>query len=257
ARNLVCTGAEPLAVTNNLNFGNPYVPEVYWQFVNAIKGMGEACKKFGTPVTGGNVSFYNQSSDDGPVFPTPTIGMIGLIEKPENQMTLDFKNEGDLIYLIGQSQNDIASSEYLYSYRGVKASPAPAFDLDEEFALQQAVGTLIEKQLIQSAHDLSDGGLFVALAEAAMPRGLGFEITSMDDYRKDAFLFGEAQSRVLVSVSPEKQAEFQQIVGGTLKTPHALLGKVTTKGFVVDGQTIVTSEEAKDLYDNSLGKIMA
>ncbi len=257
ARNLVCTGAEPLAVTNNLNFGNPYVPEVYWQFVNAVKGMGEACKKFGTPVTGGNVSFYNQSSDDGPVFPTPTIGMIGLIEKPEKQMTLDFKNEGDLIYLVGQSQNDIASSEYLYSYRGIKASPAPAFDLDEEFALQQAVGTLIEKQLIQSAHDLSDGGLFVALAEAAMPRGLGFEITSMDDYRKDAFLFGEAQSRVLVSVSPEKQAEFQQIVGGTLKTPHALLGKVTAKGFVVDGQTIVTSEEAKDLYDNSLGKIMA
>ncbi len=172
-------------------------------------------------------------------------------------MTLDFKNEGDLIYLVGQSQNDIASSEYLYSYRGIKASPAPAFDLDEEFALQQAVGTLIEKQLIQSAHDLSDGGLFVALAEAAMPRGLGFEITSMDDYRKDAFLFGEAQSRVLVSVSPGKQAEFQQIVGGTLKTPHALLGKVTAKGFVVDGQTIVTSEEAKDLYDNSLGKIMA
>ncbi len=256
ARNLVCTGSEPLAVTNNLNFGNPYVPEVYWQFVNAVQGMGKACKKFGTPVTGGNVSFYNQSSDDGPVFPTPTIGMIGLIENPENQMTLDFKNEGDLIYLVGQSQNDIASSEYLYSYRGVKASPAPAFDLEEEFNLQQAVGSLISSGLVQSVHDVSDGGLFIALAESALPRGLGFEVVTMYDYRKDAFLFGESQSRVVVSVSPDKQAEFQKFVGEKLKTVHALLGKVTSGGFVVDKESVISTSEAKDLYDNSLGKLM-
>ncbi|MFN4147218.1 MAG: phosphoribosylformylglycinamidine synthase subunit PurL [Runella sp.] len=256
ARNLVCTGAEPLAVTNNLNFGNPYVPQVYWQFVHAVKGMGEACKKFKTPVTGGNVSFYNQSSDDGPVFPTPTIGMIGLIEKPEWQMSLDFKNVGDLIYLVGVPQNDIASSEYLYSYKGIKASPAPAFNLEEELELQKAVLKLIRGQMIQSAHDVSDGGLFVALAESAMPRGLGFEVVSMPGFRQDAFWFGESQSRVVVSVSPQKQGEFQKMIGGELKIPHVLLGKVAADGLKIDGQTWLSTSEAKDLYDNVLGQLM-
>ncbi len=257
ARNLSCTGAEPLAVTNNLNFGNPYVPEVYWQFVNAVKGMGEACKKFNTPVTGGNVSFYNQSSDDGPVFPTPTIGMIGLLEKPDNLMTLDFKTEGDLIYLVGLSQNDIASSEYLYSYCKVKASPAPHFDLETEFDLQAGVRSLIENKFINSCHDVSDGGLFVALSESALPRSLGFAVTTDDNYRTDAYLFGEAQSRVVVSVSVDKQGEFQKFVGATLKIPHALIGKVTQSDFVVDSQTIISTTEATDLYDNSLGRLMS
>ena len=253
ARNLSCAGSEPLAVTNNLNFGNPYVPEVYWQFVNAVKGMGEACVAFQTPVTGGNVSFYNQSSDHGPVFPTPTIGMIGLTEKPEHQMTLDFKAEGDLIYLLGLSQNDIASSEYLYSFCQIKASPAPAFDLQAELSVQQAVRELIKKDLVQSAHDVSDGGLFVALAESAMPRDLGFDIaTDTDNYRLDAYLFGEAQSRIVVSVSPSKQAEFQAFVGGNLKLPHALIGRVTQEGLAIDGQNILNTQEAKNLYDNAL-----
>ena len=257
ARNLSCTGAEPLAVTNNLNFGNPYVPEVYWQFVNAVKGMGEACIKFGTPVTGGNVSFYNQSSDDGPVFPTPTIGMIGLIENPEHQMTLDFKKEGDLIYLLGISRNDISSSEYLYSFCKVKASPAPYFDLDEEFILQNGIRKLIYSNLIQSAHDVSDGGLFIALAESAMPRNLGFEITTdTDNYRLDTYLFGESQSRIIVSISPGKQGEFQKFVGADLKIPHSLIGKVTADGFVIDKKNIILTKEAKELYDNSIGNLM-
>jgi phosphoribosylformylglycinamidine (FGAM) synthase-like enzyme len=203
ARNIVCSGGEPVAITNCLNFGNPYVPEVYWQFVGAIKGMKKACEKFGTPVTGGNVSFYNQSSDEGPVFPTPTIGMLGLMDKPEMQMTLDFKQEGDLIFLIGQSRNDLGSSEYLYSYRKVKGSPAPYFDLDEEYRVHQAVKTLIIEKLIQSAHDVSDGGLLVTLAESAMPRGLGFNINPDRGIRLDAFLFGESQGRVVVSVKAE------------------------------------------------------
>ena len=253
ARNLSCTGAEPLAVTNNLNFGNPYVPEVYWQFVNAVQGMGEACKRFNTPVTGGNVSFYNQSSDDGPVFPTPTIGMIGLLENPENQMTLDFKAAGDLVYLLGLSKNDIASSEYLYSFRNVKESPAPAFEMEEELNLQAGVRVLIQQKLVQSAHDVSDGGLFVALAESAMPRNLGFEIaTDRENYRLDAYLFGEAQSRLVVSVKPENQGEFQRFVGANLKIPHTLLGRVTNSDFLIDGQNILITKEAKHLYDNAL-----
>ena len=148
ARNIVCSGGVPVAITNCLNFGNPYVPEVYWQFVGAIKGMKKSCEAFETPVTGGNVSFYNQSSDEGPVFPTPTIGMLGILEDPANKMTLDFKKEGDAIYLVGESVNDIASSEYVYSYKGIKATPAPHFDLATEQKLQKAITSLIENKLI-------------------------------------------------------------------------------------------------------------
>src|SRR5436190_471457 len=163
ARNIVCSGGQPLGVTNCLNFGNPFDPEVYYQFVNAIKGMGEACLKFDTPVTGGNVSFYNQSAEGGPVYPTPTIGMVGLLENVENKMTLDFKTEGDVIYLIGSANNDIASSQYLSKIVGIEFSPAPHFDLEEEFDLQKKITELISAGVIESAHDVSEGGLFVTL----------------------------------------------------------------------------------------------
>ncbi|WP_040005738.1 phosphoribosylformylglycinamidine synthase subunit PurL [Fibrisoma limi] len=255
ARNIVCSGGEPLAVTNNLNFGNPYVPEVYWQFVEAVQGMGEACRRFSTPVTGGNVSFYNQSSDDGPVFPTPTIGMLGLMEDPSHQMTLNFKAEGDWIYLVGPPTDDIASSEYLYSYRKVKASPAPLFDFETEWRVQEAIKTLIRNGWIKSAHDVSDGGLFVALAESAMAGNKGFQIDTVDRYRTDAFLFGESQSRVVITVSPDKLHE----VEGYFNEGQTFvrLGQVTATDFVINDQTILTSAEARDLYDNSLGRIMA
>jgi phosphoribosylformylglycinamidine synthase subunit PurL len=256
ARNIVCAGGEPLAVTNNLNFGNPYVPEVYWQFVEAVKGMGDACRRFNTPVTGGNVSFYNQSSDDGPVFPTPTIGMLGLMERPDNQMTLNFKNEGDLIYLIGSSANDIASSEYLYSYRKVKASPAPAFDIEIELAVQQAVKSLITNKLIASAHDVSDGGLFVALAESGMAGGLGFAIKTDETVRLDGFLFGESQSRVAVSVNPVQRAGFELAMQQS-GVAFSQLGTVTVADFVVDGRVIMAVNDAKNRHDTALGQIMA
>src|SRR5690606_35427118 len=155
ARNIVCAGGEPSAITNCLNFGNPYNPEVYWQFVSAIKGMSEACLKFETPVTGGNVSFYNQSSDEGAVFPTPTIGMLGVLENAADMMTLDFKATDDLIYLIGESTNDIASTEYLASYHKIDASPAPYFDIEKEYTLHQTIKQLIAGKLIASAQDVS------------------------------------------------------------------------------------------------------
>ena len=255
ARNIVCAGGEPLAITNNLNFGNPYNPEVYWQFVEAIKGMTRGCEKFGTPVTGGNVSFYNQSADGGPVFPTPTIGMLGLMENPEHLTTLDFKAPGDRIYLIGASQNDIASSEYLYSYRGVKASPAPHFDIDQEAQVQNVVKDLIQNQLIQSAHDVSDGGLFVTLAESALPRNLGFSVKTDRRFRKDAFLFGESQSRVVVSVYPEHEARFEKALLGH-NVSFELLGAVTASGLVVDGDEVLSTAEAKDGYDNGLERAL-
>jgi phosphoribosylformylglycinamidine (FGAM) synthase-like enzyme len=175
ARNIVCSGGQPLGVTNCLNFGNPYDPEVYFQFVQAIKGMGEACVRFDTPVTGGNVSFYNQNPD-GPVYPTPTIGMVGLVEHLSKKMTLDFKEEEDLIFLLGTARNDLGCSSYLHMVRGVDFSPAPYFDLEEEYELQQVTSQLIREDLIESAHDISDGGLFVTLLEKSFNRGLGFQV---------------------------------------------------------------------------------
>jgi len=251
ARNIVCSGGLPVAITNCLNFGNPYVPEVYWQFVGAIKGMKKACEAFETPVTGGNVSFYNQSSDEGPVFPTPTIGMLGILEKPENKMTLDFKAEGDLVYLVGESVNDIASSEFLYSYRKVKASPAPHFDLPTEQLVQKGILSLIEGKLIQSAHDVSDGGVLVTLAESAFPRGLGFEVKSDAGIRQDAMWFGEAQSRVIVSVLPAKQAAFEAHLA-RLGVKSTQLGTVKGTDMVVDGRVVSSLAKASGSYFTAL-----
>lgn len=251
ARNIVCAGGEPLAVTNCLNFGNPYNPEVYWQFVGAIKGMGKACKAFNTPVTGGNVSFYNQSTDDGPVFPTPTIGMLGLLESRETFTTLDFKNEGDLIYLIGNSVNDISSSEYLYSFHKVKGSPAPHFEMEEEILVQKCIADLIKNKLIESAHDVSDGGLYITLLESAMHRGLGFKIESDVKVRKDSFLFGEAQSRVVVSVSPSKKVEVENVLLN-LKCNFSLLGFVSSGVLLIDDEDFGTAEESSVLYNTAL-----
>lgn len=255
ARNLVCSGAEPSAITNCLNFGNPYNKEVYWQFVQAIKGMGKACRKFQTPVTGGNVSFYNQSSDEGPVFPTPTIGMLGVLASKSNRMTLDFKQSGDYIYLIGESKNDISCSEYLYSFHKVKLSPVPEFDLDVEYKNQQVVKQLIQKGFIQSAHDVSDGGLYVSLAESGMPRGLGFSIETDFDCRADAFLFGEAQSRMVVSVRPEKLDDFVNFIAAT-DVEFSNLGMVTDGEISIDDSSFGSISEASNLYDNAIGNMM-
>ncbi len=255
ARNIVCSGAEPSAITNCLNFGNPYNPEVYWQFVNVIKGMGSACIKFETPVTGGNVSFYNQSSYEGPVFPTPTIGMLGVMKDKSNRMTLNFKNEGDSIYLIGSSKNCISSSEYLYSYHKVKNTPAPFFNLDEEYEVQKAVKTLITNKVIQSAHDCADGGLFITLLESSMPNGLGFDISSDEEVRKDAFLFGEAQSRVIVSVKKSDEDKFIDLMMAS-KAEFEYLGDVKGKEMIVDDESFGTVAEAKQVFDSALGDLL-
>ncbi|MBA3970980.1 MAG: phosphoribosylformylglycinamidine synthase subunit PurL [Bacteroidetes bacterium] len=255
ARNIVCSGAEPSAITNCLNFGNPYNPEVYWQFVNVIKGMGTACIKFETPVTGGNVSFYNQSSYEGPVFPTPTIGMLGVMKDKSNRMTLNFKNDGDSIYLIGSSKNCISSSEYLYSYHKVKNTPAPFFNIDEEFEVQKAVKALIKNKVIQSAHDCADGGLFITLLESAMTNGLGFDISSDEEVRKDAFLFGEAQSRVIVSVKKEDEDKFIDLMMAS-KAEFEYLGDVKGKEMVIDEESFGTVADAKKLFDSALGDLL-
>ena len=248
ARNIVCSGGQPLGITNCLNFGNPYDPEVYYQFVHAIKGMGEACRKFDTPVTGGNVSFYNQNPD-GPVYPTPTIGMVGLLEDIHKKMTLDFKEEGDVIYLLGVTNNDLNCSEYLHKLCAVEFSPAPYFNLDEEYRLQQKITELINKKLIRSAHDVSEGGLFVTLCESGFSRELGFSVQTKGGLRKDAFLFGEGQGRVAVSVTLENIQRFESLVNDF---PCEKAGVVTTGEMVVDGDFWGTIDWWKEKYDTAI-----
>jgi phosphoribosylformylglycinamidine synthase II len=256
ARNIVCSGGEPLGVTNCLNFGNPYDPQVYYQFVQAVKGMGEACTKFNTPVTGGNVSFYNQNPD-GPVNPTPTIGMVGLVENPEKKMTLDFKQAGDCIYLIGEQKNDIGASVYLREICKVPLSPAPYFDLEEEYKVQQSISNLIKSGTIQSAHDVSEGGLFVTLAESCFNRGTGFDVRKENDQiRDDAFWFGEAQSRVVVSVPENKRSDFQNLMEKS-GVHFSFLGKVTDGSIKIDGKDWGHSAVWKEQYDTAIERHLA
>jgi phosphoribosylformylglycinamidine synthase len=253
ARNIVCSGGEPLGVTNCLNFGNPYDPQVYYQFVHAIKGMGDACRRFNTPVTGGNVSFYNQNPD-GPVYPTPTIGMVGLLDSYKDRMTLGFQEAGDLIYLVGKATNDINSSEYLHKIAGVEYSPAPHFELEEEFQLQATLLQLIRAKQIRSAHDISEGGLFITLLESSFVNGLGFTIQTDASIRKDAELFGEGQSRVVVSVKPSQKAAFEALTGNS---GFRLLGTVTNGEIGVDGENWGVVTEWKNQYDTVIEKLLA
>ncbi len=251
ARNIVCTGGKPSAITNCLNFGNPYDKEVYYQFKHSIDGMGRACLKFGTPVTGGNVSFYNQSTDGTAVYPTPTIGMVGIIEKPEHHTGSAFKNEGDAIYLIGHAQNDISSSQYLAKFHKVTHSPAPYFDLDAEKQLQDALYAAIEKGMIGSAHDVSEGGLFVTLAESAMQSGKGFDVCTDANYRKDAWLFGEAQSRVVISVAASNTSAIESHFA-SLNVPCLRIGTVKGSDMVIDSENFGSVNGNKAQYDGAI-----
>jgi phosphoribosylformylglycinamidine synthase subunit PurL len=259
ARNIVCSGGIPSAITNCLNFGNPYNPESYWHFVGAIKGMSAGCLKFATPVTGGNVSFYNQTVTDvgeEPVFPTPTIGMLGLLENKDNAMSMNFKSKGDLIFLVGKSVEDIGSSEYLYSYHKVKGSPAPYFDLDEEYAMQEAVKDLIAGKLINAAHDCADGGLYVTLFEMGLEDNLGFDIVTDSEVREDAYLFGEAQGRVVVTLNEDTEEEFIDFMMER-GIPFTLLGHVTRGKMVIDDHHHGFVEEVRPGYDNKIGELMS
>jgi len=201
ARNIVCSGGKPLAVTNCLNFGNPYKPEIYHGFSEAVKGMGEACLAFGTPVTGGNVSFYNEDPKRA-VFPTPTIGMVGLIEDISHITTQTFKDEGDTVILLGETKEELGGSEYLCHVHKLTRGPIPELDIEFESKLQANLLKLIRQGNLKSAHDCSDGGLAVALAECCISNReqfVGAQVSLGDSVRPDCLLFGESQSRVIIS----------------------------------------------------------
>lgn len=246
ARNIVCSGGKPLAVTNNLNFGNPYNPEVYWQFVYAVKGMGDACRHFDTPVTGGNVSFYNQSVIQGktePVYPTPTIGMIGVLEDHAFHTGIGFKDANSKILIMGETVNDINQSEYLKKYVGINNSEAPYFDLNVEFNMQKNLQQIIRKGWVKSAHDISEGGLFITLLEKSFfSRGqFGFQIKNPTNLRLDFFLFSESQGRVVISYDES----YEEALLSYLKDQHveAFVIGHTTQGKMKVGDIDLSKKE--------------
>ena len=265
ARNVVCTGGKPLAITNCLNFGNPYKPEVYWVFKEALAGMGDACKTFDTPVTGGNVSFYNENPD-GAVFPTPTIGMLGLLDDISLRTSAAFSATGDVILLLSPAgwchRNDINGSEYLVAIHGKTAGNTPHFDLEEEREVQAAMLGLIGEGIVTSAHDVSDGGLAVCLAESALfSDGLGaaIDLEAPSQIRIDALLFGEAQSRIVFSVAPEDLSKVETMIT-RWNVQVTRLGEVTDENFTITfaGRTLIKAghEEIKAIYENAIPDMM-
>jgi phosphoribosylformylglycinamidine synthase II len=259
ARNVVCTGAQPLGITNCLNFGNPYDPEIYWQFREAVLGIGEACRVLETPVTGGNVSFYNESPD-GAVQPTPVIGMLGLLDNVSRALPSGFQSVGDVVVLLGDNRAEIGGSEYLYLRRGEPLGDAPFIDLHFEKTLQHITLHLARAGLLTSAHDCSEGGLAVSIAEACFcsPTKLGASTTELDStkLRADFMLFGESQSRILVSASP---ANLPRIVEhcSSAGVPTRVIGNVTQERRLRIGTHIdVDLSIAEATYANAIPKAM-
>lgn len=257
ARNVVCTGAIPLAITNCLNFGNPYNPEVYYQFTEAVRGIGDACRKLGTPVTGGNVSFYNQSRDYA-VFPTPVIGMLGLIEDVNKLMTSYFKKAGDDIFVLGINKGEIGGSEYLNLIQNLVKGDAPEINLDEEMNLHKAILELINNGIINSAHDISEGGIAVALAECCiMNRNnlTGCEIKYDYEFRKDFDLFSETQSRVIISSDRKYSDDILKICGNN-KIAVKKIGITGGNSFIINEDINLGLEDINQSYYSKLEKIM-
>ncbi len=257
ARNIVCSGGKPLAVTNCLNFGNPYKPENYWQFKEAVKGMGDACREFNTPVTGGNVSFYNESPDTV-VYPTPTIGMVGLIENLDNITTSFFKDNGDLIYLVGSDKEEIGGSEFLKVIHNLVTGDSPSLDFTVEKKLQNIILQLIEKRLIKSAHDVSEGGIICALAECCVMDEnnlIGASVSLPVINREDFSFFSESQSRVILSVEKDNKKEFENLLNEQAQ-PYNYLGETERKELKINDVIKFSVSEISNLYYSAISKIM-
>lgn len=258
ARNVVCTGAKPLAVTNCLNFGNPYKPESFWQFKEAVLGMGEACRVFETPVTGGNVSFYNESPD-GAIYPTPVIGMIGLLEDIDHVTPSSFQEEGDAIYILGKTFGEIGGSEYLSTFFDLVKGDVPNLDLNFEKRLQQFLLEVIQSGMIQSAHDTSEGGLAVALAECCIinrTNPLGASIQLEMDGRPDFILFGEDQSRLVVTCNQNNREKLESLALRR-EIPLQFLGETGGDKFRINDLIEVYIHEIMEIYYNAIPAIMS
>jgi phosphoribosylformylglycinamidine synthase len=232
ARNVVCSGAEPLAITDNLNFGSPEKPEVFWQLEKSADGMSEACVKLDTPVIGGNVSLYNENAK-GAIYPTPVIGMVGLVHDIDHITTQGFKSEGDVIVLIGETKAEFGGSELQYVLNGAPSGRPPVIDLDVEKNVQKAVLSAIQQGLVASAHDLSEGGIAGALAESCISGGIGAEVSLTSELRPDHLLFSESQSRILLSAKPEKANALTALLSEQ-GVKHAVVGTVKGSSLTIN-----------------------
>ena len=249
ARNIVCSGAEPLAITDNLNFGNPEKPEIFWQIEKAADGISEACLALNSPVIGGNVSLYNETNGTA-IYPTPVIGMVGLIKDTKDVTTQSFKAAGDLIYVLGETKADFGGSELQKMLEGSISGKAPSLDLEVEKAYQKAVLEAIRAGVVESAHDLAEGGLAVAVAESLISsKNLGAKVEVTAD--AVTALFSESQSRFLLSIKPENKETFEKLV------PATLVGEVTdsTVLTISQGETILVNEQVDSLTDAWRGAI--
>lgn len=258
ARNVVCVGAEPLAITNCLNFANPYKPEIFWQFKEAVRGIGDACRALDTPVTGGNVSFYNENPE-GPVYPTPVIGMLGYLPNFEARMNMEFRTEGDLIAVLGAPKGEIGGSEYLKLIHGKVGGKIPELNLSVEKQLHMLCLRLIRERLIHSAHDVSEGGLAVALAECCMAgvgKKFGAKVKIDYSYRPDLELFGEDQSRIIISAS-EMVMERIKLIAKEHSIPLKRIGIVGGSVFTIEGDISIPLETLSEHYHESLGREMS
>jgi len=224
ARNLACAGALPLAVTDCLNFGNPEKPEIFWQFKEAVAGMSEACRVLETPVTGGNVSFYNETRGEA-IYPTPVVGMIGLIEDLDRVSTLAFKNDGDIVILLGQNKDELGASLYLSVIHGLEAGRPPEINLQMEKLVQRTVLELIKEGLVTASHDCAEGGLAVALAESCIAGGIGADIILNEPLRASSLLFGETQSRIIIATPKDRVDETLNRLKAS-GVPYKVLGNV-------------------------------
>lgn len=231
ARNIVCSGAEPLAITDNLNFGSPEKPDIFWQMERSVDGMAEACRELGTPVIGGNVSLYNENAQ-GAIYPTPVVGMVGLVHDTDHITTQGFKSEGDVVFLLGETKAELGGSEFQSVIHGLVEGRPPQLNLAVEKKLLDAVLEAIQGGLVRSAHDLSDGGLGVALAESCISGSLGAEVKLTSELRADVLLFSESQSRILLSAAPEQADALQQLIEGK-GVPVARIGQVGGAGLNV------------------------
>jgi phosphoribosylformylglycinamidine synthase len=255
ARNVATVGAEPVAITNNLNFGSPERPEVMWQFVRAVEGMAEACRALGTPVTGGNVSFYNETGGV-PIDPTPIVGMIGVLAPGIAAPTLGFRNEGDAVLLLGSTANELGGSEYVRTVlRRPRSSTIPALDLEREAAVGRAVRRAIASGLLSSAHDCSEGGLAVTLAEASIGGGVGAEVEPEPGLALHDWLFSESASRILVSAPQSALPELQRIAEDE-HVPLARLGTVGGDALSVAGSLSIPVAELRARYERAFPEAM-
>lgn len=246
ARNIVASGAEPLAITDGINFGNPEKPEVFWQFERAVDGMSEACNVLGTPVIGGNVSFYNETNGS-PIYPTPIVGMVGLVHDLQHITTQDFKDEGDCILLLGETNDQLTGSEFQRIILGKTEGKPPIIDLEQEKLVQKVVLKAIQAGYIKSAHDLSDGGLAVALAESSISGNIGADILIKGSLSPESLLFSESQSRFIVSVSKENLSQLKRLIEDK-GIPFLEIGTVR-------GESLKINYQGNDVIDLSLSEI--